>query len=106
MVMEAFIIAMIVLFIHATTWEGQIMSWVKKLVNEDSYISKPIYGCPICMTPWWGTATYLILFGWGGWRDWLGIIGCASGISVISVIGIYIKDYCANRTFDNKNKCC
>ena len=55
-------------------------------------ISKPIYNCPICMTPWWGTLIYWLFFGLSI-PDWLLTVGAASGISVISVILIYAKDY-------------
>lgn len=54
-------------------------------------ISKPVYGCPICMTPWWGTIIYWMFFGTSG-VDWLLTIGCAAGMGVLSVVFIDIKD--------------
>jgi hypothetical protein len=110
MVGAAFIISMTIFFGHASTWDGQINSWVRKIINEDSKFSNPIYNCPICMTPWWGTLMYIVLWGWGGWREWIATVGCASGISVFNVIFNYAKDYFISRTFNEKKKeeggCC
>lgn len=61
MLTSAFIIAFIVYFIKATTWKGMIfhgltekMEWLPKKLK------KPLFECPICMTPWWGVVIYLI----------------------------------------------
>lgn len=101
------LISLIVLFIHATTWDKQLMSWIKKIIKPDWYISKPIYGCPMCMTPYWGTAIWYWLFdgSFTEWETWLATILAASGWSVVSVILIYIKDYCKSRT-RKEDECC
>ena len=60
MLEQAFIIAFIVYFIKATTWRGMIFYRTKeKLQWLPSYLKKPIFECPICMTPWWGIIVYL-----------------------------------------------
>jgi hypothetical protein len=60
MLQQAFIIAFIVYFIKATTWKGMIFYRPKeKLKGLPSFIRKPVYECPICMTPWWGVVVYL-----------------------------------------------
>jgi hypothetical protein len=51
MLTHAFIIAMIVLFIHASSWDGMIFEGIKKIIKPEGHLYKPIYGCPICMTP-------------------------------------------------------
>ena len=91
MIEHAFIIAMIVLFIHACSWQGLIFEGIKKLIKPEGHIYKPIYGCPICMTPYYGTIIYLLFFRLS-FTDWLLTIGTAAGMSVISVILIDIKD--------------
>ena len=88
---HAFIIAMIVLFIHACTWKGMIFEGVKNIIKPEGHLYKPIYGCPICMTRYYGTIIYLIFFRLSV-MDWLLTIGTAAGISVISVLLIDIKD--------------
>ncbi len=105
MITQALAIAMIILFLHATTWDGHIFEGIRKYIDEDKKISKPIYNCPICMTPWWGSLIYFLLmpYGdmatWQGWQSYLLTIGAAGGMSVISVILIVIKDFCV----DNSN---
>ena len=60
MIQEALIIAFIVYFIKATTWKGMIFHEVcNKLEKWPEVIRKPLYECPVCMTPWWGVLIYL-----------------------------------------------
>jgi hypothetical protein len=81
-------LALIILFIHSCTWDGMIFSFARKVIKEDTMLSKPIYNCPICMGPWWGTLMYVTLFGWGSWQEWVLVVGSASGFGVIFVIAI------------------
>jgi hypothetical protein len=92
MIENSLVIALIIFFLHATTWDTHIFSGIRKLISEDSMISKPIYNCPICMTPWWGSLIYWLFFA-HSFTDWLLTVGAAAGLSVISVILIYAKDY-------------
>jgi hypothetical protein len=91
MIATALIISLIVLFLHATTWDGHIFEGIKKVIKPVGKIYKPIYGCPICMTPWWGSIIYLLFFK-VGFEHWLLTIGTASGFSVLWVLVIDIKD--------------
>jgi len=91
MIAHAFIIAMIVLFIHACSWHGMIFEGIKRIIKPEGYLYKPIYGCPICMTPYYGTIIYLLFFRLS-FVDWLLTTGTASGISVLCVLLIDIKD--------------
>jgi hypothetical protein len=60
MLETAFIIAFIVYFIKATTWKGMIFhSLTEKLEGLPEFIRKPLFECPVCMTPWWGIIIYL-----------------------------------------------
>lgn len=62
MLTHAFIISFIVLFIHATTWKGMICDWVPELMkNMPTVIRKPLFACPVCMTPWWGTIIMIMM---------------------------------------------
>lgn len=91
--MNALIISLIVLFLHACTWDGMIFEKVKTLLKPEGMLYKPIYGCPICMTPWWGTLMYWVFFA-VSLEDWLLTVGMASGLSVIWVVLIDFKDAC------------
>jgi hypothetical protein len=102
-VFYSIVIAMIVLFLHACTWDGNIFEGIKKIIKPEGKLYKPIYGCPVCMAPWYGTLIYFVFFG-SDWQEWILTILAAGGISVFSVIGIIIKDYCASRTIDVEKK--
>lgn len=91
MIIQAFAISLIVLFWHATTWDGMINQWIKKVVPPKGMLYKPLYGCPICCCPYYGSALYWLIYGYS-WQDWLITIGVASGFSVLWVLIIDIKD--------------
>jgi hypothetical protein len=81
------LISFTVLFIHATTWEGQIWedvgNWLDRKLPE--WLSKPLYGCPICMSFWYG-GIILFLLGWQFNVTFVLTVFAAGGISVINVI--------------------
>lgn len=103
----ALIIALIVFFLKVTTWEGHIFEnlgdWAYYNLPEKVY--KPLIGCPICMTPWWGTFIYLLgdllnieLFEDSRPLRLIFTIFAAAGINALIVMLIEIYDY-----FKNKN---
>lgn len=50
-----FIVAVIVYFIHACTWEKMIFGFVRKALKKmPDWLKKPLFDCPTCMTIWWG----------------------------------------------------
>jgi len=90
MVELAFIIAMAVLFLHATTWEGMIFQKVPEwLWDVPVWMKKPLYSCPVCMSFWWGV--FIIVAGelfhvWpciGAFKEFLTLF-VAGGINVIA----------------------
>jgi hypothetical protein len=56
MIINAFIIAFLTVFVYESTQPDMILqrvsTWVAKRVND--FWFQPIFGCPICMAPWWG----------------------------------------------------
>lgn len=89
------IISFIVLFIHVTLWPGMIFASIgEKLKVLPEFIRKPLYDCPICMTPYYGS---LIL--WMGNVSkvcrvhnpvqWIFILFAAAGVNTVL---IYIVD--------------
>lgn len=91
-VFNAFIIAFLVYFLKACTWPGMIFEkpgkWIEDRLGE--YWSKPVIGCPICMTPWWGSLIYAVCHfaGIRGFEDWRFVtvvvtLFAAAGINVI-----------------------
>jgi hypothetical protein len=91
MVQHAFLISMIILFLHSCSWQGMIFGGIQEFIHPDEWISKPIYGCPICQTPWWGTAIYWIFFHIG-FCNWILTVGCAAGMAVIWVVLLTLRD--------------
>ncbi len=89
---EAIFISLMVLFIHATSWDGHIFEGIKKIVPPKGKWYKALYGCPICMTPWWGSVIYWIFFAFS-WQHWLLTIGAAAGLAVIYVVLLSIRAY-------------
>lgn len=74
------IISMIINSINVVFWEGHIFQKIGDYM-ESQYptLWKPIGGCIICQTPWWGVLICLLL----GW-PYLSII-VAMGINVLIV---------------------
>lgn len=93
MIVSALISSLVILFFHATTWEGHIFSVIKKIIKPDWKISKPLYGCPICMSPYYGTIFYLVVDRDPSIFEWLALIFTTGGFSVLWVLLISIKDY-------------
>lgn len=87
---NSLILSLIVLFWVASCWDGFINSWIKKVINESSWIAKPIYICNICATPWYGSILYW-MFIHNNIQDYFLTIGVASGISTVFylLIGIH-----------------
>lgn len=58
---NALILMFIVYFIKSSTWPGMI--WAKQHDYLEEHLPeklyKPIIGCPVCMTPWWGLGLYM-----------------------------------------------
>lgn len=72
--------------IWATMWEGAIFefvrTWGEKNLSEK--LQKPIYDCPICMTPYYGTVFYILVYDFG-FTDWLITVIAAMGLNAVLV---------------------
>lgn len=86
--LKGLIIAMMVLAIWATMWPGAIFEfisdWFEKRLPEESKWKKPIYDCPICMTPWYGSVIYWIFLS-ADVREWILAMIVAMGINVTAI---------------------
>ena len=86
----SFIIALTVLFLHVTTWEGMINEWIADACYDwPSYIKKPLYDCPICMSVWWGSFI-IACFGlytdyWPNLFVWILEVFMAGGINTVLI---------------------
>lgn len=91
LIVIAIIVAFVVLFLHATAWEGMIFGTIaEKAFDWPEWIRKPLFECPICMAPWWGSLI-LVIFGlatgvWFSWWQWAVILFVAGGINTLIVL--------------------
>lgn len=81
---RSILIALAVLFIHVSTWEGMINEWVHSVADSwPPWIKKPLFDCPICMSFWWGLLINAIGVGSQGWQP----IGLFNAIIMVFAAG-------------------
>lgn len=71
------IISLLVLAIWYTFQEGEIFGFVQRW----SYIkaAPAIFECNVCMTPWWGSLLYVLIYG-ANWQ-WPVVVIAAMGVN-------------------------
>lgn len=61
MIQSAFIVAMACQFISSLFWPNMLLGGLKKKLNFiPQVLYKPIFDCPICMTPYYGGLLMLL----------------------------------------------
>lgn len=70
------IISLLVLAIWYTFQEGEIFGFMQRY--SDWKIAPALFDCNVCMTPWWGSLLYVIIYG----------INCKWPVVVFSAMGI------------------
>lgn len=77
------IVALIVFALWSTMWEdmifGRVNTWFANLKES---LQKPLYACVICMTPWYGSVAYWLLYG-NSWQEYIIVIGAATGLNAV-----------------------
>lgn len=83
MIEHSLIIAFIVLAIHYTMQDGEIFgklgNWFAN--NLPHAIHQPVFDCNVCMTPWYGSAMYVAI--WGVNWQWPVVVIAAMGMNVL-----------------------
>lgn len=83
MIAQATIIALIVLSIHYTMQGGEIFgrlgAWLQKHLPYQ--IHPPVFECNVCMTAWYGSAIYVMMYGIN-WQ-WPVVVIAAMGINIL-----------------------
>lgn len=91
MLETSLLVALVVLFLNVTTWEGMINEWVKRVTfNWPDYFKKPLFDCPICMAPWWGSLILIVGYQAGAlpaynWFEAVCILFAAGGINAVLI---------------------
>lgn len=82
-IFQALAISLMVLFFHVCMKEGHIFEKIPQALHFiPEKLQKPLWGCPICMTPWYGSIIYWIAYQ-ENFLHWIITIFIASGISCI-----------------------
>lgn len=80
---QSLIIALLVLSIHYTMIEGEILGklgiWFTN--NLPTKIHPAVFECNVCMCPYYGSAIYVLL--WGVSWQWPVVVICAMGFNII-----------------------
>lgn len=80
---QSLIIALLVLSIHYTMLEGEIFGklgiWFTN--HLPTKIHPAVFECNVCMTAWYGSAIYVLL--WGVNWNWPVVVICAMGFNII-----------------------
>lgn len=80
---EIIVIALIVFAIHYTMQDGEIFSFLGDLFNRlPRALHNPTYECPVCMTPWYGSALYWLVFH-VSIIDWIVTVIAAMGLNAV-----------------------
>jgi len=65
---------------------GSVGRWLGMSVftGKFTFLQKPVYACPACMSPWWGTWLYWTFWG-DSWHEWIVVIMCTTGANILFV---------------------
>jgi hypothetical protein len=88
MIEKSLLISLIVLSIHVMIyWPGMILHFIadwSARKNLPVWLEKPLFSCPVCQVPWWGSLIYWLFLG-SDWREWIICIFAAMGINSVIV---------------------
>lgn len=88
MLEKSICIAVAVLCVHVIIyWPGMIFHGIADYAARKKWpekLEKPIFSCPICMTPYYGSVFYWVCLA-GSWREWIVVIFVAMGINSLLV---------------------
>ena len=83
MIEKIIILSLCAIGICCTTWDDMILSKPARYIEDylPEWLIKPLYGCFVCATFWWGAAIALLI----GWPVWycLPAMGASAVISMI-----------------------
>ena len=92
MLEKSVIITLIVWCIHSVFWPSMLLGSVSRWLSTwiPTKLQFPIYACALCMTPYYGSAAYWLIWA-NGWQEWIVVIMGAMGLSAI-IISFLPKD--------------
>lgn len=83
MLSHSLIIALLVLSIHYTMLEGEMFSALGRFFERTlpAAIHPSIFECNVCMTPWYGSIIYVLIYG-VNWQ-WPVVVITAMGFNIV-----------------------
>jgi len=73
------------MFIWATFWPGMIFGGIRDLLaNLNEKLKQPLFECPVCMCPYYGSILYWIIWG-ESVKEWLIVVFAAAGMNAVFV---------------------
>lgn len=69
------------------SWKGMILNFIADWaarIKMPKWLKEPLFDCPICQCPWWGTLIYWTLIG-SDIREWIIVVLTAMGINSVIV---------------------
>src|SRR5580765_7085282 len=85
-IQQAFIIFCIVITLWCCMLNGMILGFIGDWgdTHLPDWAKHIIYDCGVCMTPYYGSLAYWIIFG-NSWQEWILVILVAMGMATIFV---------------------
>lgn len=81
MIEQIIIIALLVLSIWYTFQEGEIFGFVSVYGDRlPEKLQQPLFACNVCMSPYYGSVIYWLLWG-NNWIEWLVVVIGAMGLN-------------------------
>lgn len=80
---QAFIITCIVVAIWAMMLPDMLFEKIRD-IEMPEWLSSPLYSCPICQIPYYGSVAYWVIFH-NSWINWIIVILVAMGMATIFV---------------------
>lgn len=85
MIEKIFIVSFIVCGIWACFWESMIFGSFRRIGGKwPEWLQAPIFDCPVCMAPYYGTIIYWVALG-NDWKEWIIVILSSLGLNAIFI---------------------
>jgi len=85
MLEQIFITSFIVMAVWSTMWEDAIFGFIRKgLQHLPEKLQMPIFDCPICMVPYYGSAAYWLIWG-NNFKEYIVVIIASMGLNAVLV---------------------
>jgi hypothetical protein len=84
MISQILIIALLVDAVHYTLQHGEILGFIGDWLDTwvPDKLQQPVYDCNVCMTPWYGSLFFGLIWG-GPVKVWIIVVIAAMGLNAV-----------------------